>query len=157
MAEAITVLKEQQNQLRLAPFIPVSSVGVANTFNENHRVWVNLPSSLDSLSLCWLVITDSFGTRPPNRIITLIRSLLNEQFTAHKVLLSLIDKSFHELAAAAGASAVHALVATAASAAALAMNTRSRKMPCPPDSNIGGNTPPAATHQEKQACVILTV
>jgi len=97
-----------QGLLRLAPLVPVPSVGVAYTLHENRRVWINPPSSRDSLGLCSLVIADSFGPRPPNRIIALFRSLLDEQFTA-------LTKStkLSNLAALAPAPAVHALIATA--------------------------------------------
>src|SRR6266853_3034479 len=83
-----------QKPLGLAPLIPVSSISVANALYKNRCVRVDFPGPLDSISLCWLMTADSFSTWPANRIITIFWSLLNKQFTAHKVLLSLTDKNF---------------------------------------------------------------
>ncbi len=73
--------------LRFAPLIRLASVGMSDSFYKNGSIGVNLASPLDGLSLRSLVITDSLGIRPADRIIAFLRPPFYEQFSTHVLLL----------------------------------------------------------------------
>jgi hypothetical protein len=75
--------------LWLPPLVPATDGGVAHAFNENRCVGIYFSRSLDSFGLSALVVTDSLGTRPPNRIIAFFLSTLDKQLYAHKILLQI--------------------------------------------------------------------
>ncbi len=68
--------------LRSAPFVRTAAIGISHARYKDGRIGINLPSPLDSLCLCGLVITDPAGIRPPDGVVA-FASPFDEQFATH--------------------------------------------------------------------------
>jgi hypothetical protein len=76
-------LKFRPHDLRLAPLVPMASIGISYALHLNRCIGIDLSRSVYGFGLRGLVTTDSVGTWPADRVIAIFSSPFDKQFATH--------------------------------------------------------------------------